>query len=60
MESLEITVQDLLKLCEKRPDIGVLVENVALKRKVEELALELDVAYGLTRVMEKVPNDGDH
>ena len=49
MESLEITVQDLLKLCEKRPDIGVLVENVALKRKVEELTLELDVAHGITK-----------
>lgn len=60
MDSLEITVQDLLKLCEKRPDIGVLVENVALKRKVEELTLELDVAHGLTSAMEQVPTDGDH
>ena len=57
MESLEITVQDLLKLCEKRPDIGVLVENVALKRKMEELTLELDVAHGLTSAMEQVQDN---
>ena len=57
MESLEITVQDLLKLCEKRPDIGLLVENVALKRKIEELALELSVAHGLTNAMEQVQDN---
>jgi hypothetical protein len=38
MDSLEVTMQDVLKLCEKRPDIGLLIENEAPKRKVQELA----------------------
>ena len=57
MESLEITLQDVFTLCEKRPDIGLLIENVALKRKIEELALELSVAHGLTSVMEQVQDN---
>ena len=59
MDSLEVTMQDVLKLCEKRPDIGLLIENEALKRKVEELTLAVSVAHGLTSAMEQVPDDGN-
>jgi hypothetical protein len=59
MESIEITMQDVLKLCEKRPDIGLLIENEALKRKVEELTMKVDVAHGLTSAINKVPDDGN-
>ena len=38
MQDLEITMADVLALLKVRPDLQVLVENIALKRMVEELS----------------------
>jgi hypothetical protein len=38
MKDLEITMADVLALLKARPDLQVLVENIALKRVVEELS----------------------
>ena len=38
MEDLEITMADFIALLKVRPDLQVLIENIALKRVVEELS----------------------
>ena len=38
MEDLEITMADFIALLKARPDLQVLIENIALKRVVEELS----------------------
>ena len=38
MEDLEITMADFIALLKARPDLLVLIENIALKRVVEELS----------------------
>ena len=37
MEQVRVTMDDFAALCKLRPDIVVLVENIALKRTLEEL-----------------------
>ena len=38
MEDLEITMADFIALLKARPDLQILIENIALKRVVEELS----------------------
>jgi hypothetical protein len=37
MEQVRVTMDDFAALCKLRPDIVVLVENIALKRTLEEM-----------------------
>ena len=44
MEHVEVTMEDVMKLCQSNKEFALALENVALKRQIEECKQMLSVA----------------